>query len=75
MRGTQRALIETPIHRVQQLVPILLVASAQVTKFDQPVNKRFRQVEGNSTRSSPRRRRDRYMRRLPSSTVVEAVAR
>jgi len=38
MRGTQRALIETPIHRVQQLVPILLVASAQVTEFDQPVN-------------------------------------
>jgi hypothetical protein len=66
--------METPIQRVQQLVPILLVASAQVTEFDQPVDKRFRQVKGNSMRSS-RRRCDRYMRRLPSSTVVEAVAR
>ena len=75
MRGTQRALIETPIHRVQQLVPILLVASAQVTKFDQPVDKRFREVEGKATRSSRRRRRDRYMRRSPAGTVVEAVAR
>jgi hypothetical protein len=75
MRGTQRALIETPIHRVQQLVPILLVASAQVTEFDQPVNKRFRQVEGNSTRSSPRRRRDRYTRRSPADTVIDTAAR
>ena len=75
MRGTQRALIETPIHRVQQLVPILLVASAQVTEFDQPVNKRFRQVEGNSARSSPRRRREGCMRRSPAGTVVEAAER
>jgi hypothetical protein len=67
--------METPIQRVQHLVPILLVASAQVTEFDQPIDKRFGQVKGNSTRSSPRRRRDRYMRRAPASTVVDPAAR
>ena len=75
MRCTQRALMETPIQRVQQLVPILLVASAQVTKLDQPVNKRFRQVKGNATRTLRRRRREGRMRRSPAGTVVEAVAR
>jgi hypothetical protein len=67
--------METPIQRVQQLVPILLVASAQVTEFDQPVDKRFREVEGKATRSSRRRRREGRMRRSPAGTVVEAVAR
>jgi len=75
MRGTQRALIETPIHRVQQLVPILLVASAQVTKLDQPVNKRFRQVKGKAAKTLHRLCPDRYMHRAPAGTVVEAIAR
>ena len=71
---TQCAIIQEPVQRQQHLVAILAAGLFQVTEVDQPIDKRFRQVEGNSMRSSLRRC-DRYTRRSPAGTVVEAVAR
>jgi hypothetical protein len=67
-------LIKEPIEREHHLVPILVVSLPRLTEFDQPIDKRIGQVEGNSTRSS-RRRRDRDTRRSPAGTVVDTAAR
>jgi hypothetical protein len=56
------------------LVPILAVGLPQVTEFDQPVDKRFWQIEGDSTRSSRRLRRDGCMRRTPAGIIVDTAA-
>jgi hypothetical protein len=74
MPATRRALVERTIERCQHLIPIVPIVPPQVAEIDQTIDKRFGQVEGNSTRSS-RRSRDRYMRRPPASTVVDTAAR
>ena len=73
-RITQRAIVQELVQRQKHLVAILAAGLFQVTEVDQPIDKRFRQVEGNSMRSS-RRRCDRYMRRPPASAVVDPAAR
>jgi hypothetical protein len=72
--GSPSAIIQEPVQRQQHLVAIFAVGLLQVTEVDQPIDKRFRQVEGNSTRSS-RRRRNRDTRRPPASTVVDPAVR
>jgi hypothetical protein len=75
MRVTEHALIEEPIQCENYLVPILAVGRAQQTEMDQPVDKRFRQVDGNATRTSRRLRRDRCMPgRLPAPSSTRPLA-
>jgi hypothetical protein len=65
--------LEPAVQREQHLIAILAVGLPQVTEFDEMVDKRFGQVDGNATNPSRWRRRNRYTRRpAPSSTRPRA---
>jgi hypothetical protein len=68
-------LIRKSVQREHHSVPILAVVLAQVTEFDQLVDKRFRQIDGDATRPSWRRRSNRYIRGSPANAIADMAVR